>query len=40
MGPNRFEMGLVLRRIFLDGRAANVVQMYTVNSVGTKSAHD
>jgi len=27
-------------RIFLDGQAANVVQIYTVHVVGTKFAHD
>ncbi len=34
--PRRFPGS---RDIFLDGRAANVVQMYTVNSVGAKFAH-
>ena len=30
----------MLTRIFLDGGAANVVQMYTVNRVGARFAHD
>ena len=39
IGPVCIEKDPVQRRIFLDGGAVNLVQIYMVNSVGTKFAH-